>query len=109
MGLIKCSHKFDGRTKFSTYAYKPIYWSILKYHRKESMKKNLLKNNINKKNDVCLFNFLDILDDEETQIVDRILAEYSYQDIANELNISKSSVYRKYNKILEKIRNESTK
>lgn len=70
-------------------------------------KKRILKIN-NIKHHPPLLNF-EILNNEECNIVEKIISGYSYQDIADELNISKSTVCRRYNAILEKLRkNEST-
>jgi len=111
IGLLISYKSYNGSVKFSTYAYKSIYWSVLKYHMKEKKHKiQRIKTEISC-DEARLDSFTlsegtrKLLSDEEYEVLDMVFHKsLSIKEIATILKVSKSTIYRRYNKLLDKIK-----
>lgn len=108
IGLLKSRRSFNFQTKFSTYGYRAIYWEISNFCKKQQ-KISMLSKHKNTRNIGISQHILEILDEDEIKIINLYYVQnYSMQEIADKLNINKSTVSRKYNKIIKKLKDELT-
>lgn len=80
----------------------------MKEKRFNKIAKNTLEFSCDDKIDFRLpDNILEILNKQECDILDHIfIQQHSIAEVANILNISKSTVYRRYNNIIKKLKDD---
>lgn len=104
VGLLKSHRSFNYQTKFSTYGYRAIYWEIANFCKKQR-KISMSSKHKNTRNLGIYQHIIEILDEDEIKIINLYYVQnYSMQEIADQLNLNKSTVSRKYNKIIKKLR-----
>lgn len=104
IGLLKSAQTFRGgiNIKFSTYAYKSIFWEISKYKKKnrkmDELKSDLIDHKYTAKLDTSS------LTPEELEVMKlRIDGYIPMRNIAITLNKSSSTVYRLYQSAIKKL------
>lgn len=103
IGLLKSAEKFRGGIKFSSYAYKSIFWEISNYKKKNKYKMKELKSDLVDQKYVSKLDTSSLTPDELEVMKQRVYGYTPIRNIAISLNKSPSTIYRLLQSAIKKL------
>lgn len=103
IGLLKSAGSFRGGVKFSTYAYKAIFWEISNYKKKNRFKMSELKSDLVDNRYISKLDTSSLTPDELEVMKLRVDGYTPIRNIAITLNKSTATIYRLFKSAINKL------